>query len=150
MQAIRTHVGLDVHKKSIAIAFTDSETGEHSYLGTSPNDLTRLLKKLEPFGDPGQVQICYEAGPTEYGLYRDLVNRGYTCLVVAPAKTPTMSSDRVKTDKRDALKLAQFLATGHLTSIRVPNTQLPCGSHAPAYCQLGLPIRRLRYRTARG
>jgi len=120
MQTIRTHVGLDVHKKSIAIAFTDSKTGEHSYLGTSPNDLTRLLKKLKPFGDPSQVQICYEAGPTGYGLYRDLVARGYACSVVAPAKTPSISSDRVKTDKRDALKLAQFLATGHLTSIRVP------------------------------
>jgi len=120
MKSITTHVGLDVHKKSIAIAFADSKTGEHSFLGTAPNDLTRLLKKLEPFGDPGQVQICYEAGPTGYGLYRDLIDRGYVCSVVAPAKTPTISSDRVKTDKRDALKLAQFLATGHLTAIRVP------------------------------
>lgn len=85
--------------------------------------LTRLKKKLAPLGVPGEIQICHEAGPTGYGLCRALRELGYDCQVVAPAKTPSVSSDRVKTDRRDALKLAKFLATGHLTFIRIPTPE---------------------------
>ncbi len=118
-----TYVGLDVHKNSIHVAFSSTETGECSSLGGVPNDLTRLLAKLEPLGDPSEVQVCYQAGPTGYGLCRELRQLGYDCQVVAPAKTPVIASDRVKTDRRDALKLARFLATGHLTFIRIPTPE---------------------------
>ena len=117
------YVGLDVHKNSIHVAFSSTKTGECSSLGDVTNDLTRLLAKLKPLGDPAQIQICYEAGPTGYGLHRKLRELGYDCQVVAPAKTPSIASDRVKTDRRDAMKLARFLATGHLTFIRVPTPE---------------------------
>ena len=123
MSQFSTYVGLDVHKNSISVAFVSRESGEIRSLGRLANDLTRLLRALEPLGAANRVQVCYEAGPTGYGLYRRLRERGYDCQVVAPAKTPKTPSDRVKTDRRDARKLAQFLATGHLTAIRVPTPE---------------------------
>lgn len=123
MQKISVHVGLDVHKNSIHIAFANSGTGELGSLDSVPNDLTRLRAKLRPLGEPSSIRICYEAGPTGYGLHRSLTELGYECLVVAPSKTPSVGSDRVKTDRRDALKLARFLASGHLVGIRVPTPE---------------------------
>ena len=123
MPQISMHVGLDVHKNSIHVAFANSQTGEFDSLGSVPNDLKRLLRKLAPLGASSEVRICYEAGPTGYGLCRSLEEIGYTCLVVAPAKTPSVGADRVKTDRRDAIKLARFLASGHLTGIRIPTPE---------------------------
>ena len=123
MTQFSTHVGLDVHKNSISVAFVRRETGEVKFLGREPNDLTRLRRALKPLGDPASVQICYEAGPTGYGLCRKLRELGYDCQVVAPAKTPKKVGQRVKTDRRDAKVLAEFLATGHLTAIRVPTPE---------------------------
>lgn len=123
MKRFSTYVGLDVHKNSISAAFAGPEEDKARSLGRLPNDETRLLRALQPLGDPGDVQICYEAGPTGYGLVRRLRELGYDCQVVAPAKTPKMTSDRVKTDRRDAIKLADFLRSGHLTFIRVPTPE---------------------------
>jgi transposase len=123
MPHISTYVGLDVHKKTIYTAFRSASAKEARAIGEIPNDLTRLRKQLAPLGEPGEIQICYEAGPTGYDLCRSLRELGYDCQVVAPAKTPSVSSDRVKTDRRDALKLAEFLATGHLTFIRIPTPE---------------------------
>ena len=124
MKTFSTYVGLDVHKKSITIAVASGDSREEARsLGTTPNDLTRLLRKLGKLGPPRAVRVCYEAGPTGYGLYRRLVAEGYTCDVVAPSKTPKKSGDRVKTDRRDAKKLAHYLRSGDLTSIRVPTPE---------------------------
>lgn len=123
MNTMNAHVGLDVHKNSIYIAFRYREADKTQAIGSIPNDLKRLRKKLEPLGDPALVQICYEAGPTGYDLCRQLRDLGYDCQVVAPAKTPSVSGNQVKTDRRDALKLAEFLATGHLTFIRIPTPE---------------------------
>ena len=123
MSQFSIHVGLDVHKDSIHVAFSNSKTGEIASLGGVANDLKRLVAKLKPLGAADEIQICYEAGPTGYGLHRKLRELGYECHVVAPAKTPSVASDRVKTDRRDAIKLATFLATGHLTYIRVPTPE---------------------------
>lgn len=123
MKTINAYVGLDVHKNSIYIAFRDHSAAGAQAIGSVPNDLTRLLKKLEPLGDPDEVQVCYEAGPTGYGLCRHLRELGYDCQVVAPAKTPSVAGNQVKTDRRDALKLAEFLATGHLTFVRIPTPE---------------------------
>lgn len=123
MNKIQTYVGLDVHKTTIYIAFNSLGSRDPQAIGEIPHDLTRLKKALAPLGVPSEVQICYEAGPTGYGLCRELRALGYDCQVVAPAKTPKSPSDQVKTDRRDALKLAAFLATGHLTFIRIPTPE---------------------------
>ena len=123
MQRFSSYVGLDVHKNSISVAVARPDGDKASSLGRLPNDVHRLLGVLRPLGAPADVQVCYEAGPTGYGLVRDLRELGYDCQVVAPAKTPKMTSDRVKTDRRDALKLADFLRSGHLTFIRVPTPE---------------------------
>lgn len=124
MSTFSTYVGLDVHKKSIVIAIADAGSrAAAKSLGSIANDYPRLLKKLRSLGASETVQVCYEAGPTGYLLYRRLREDGYACDVVAPSKTPKKSGDRVKTDRRDAKRLAHFLRTGDLTSIRVPTPE---------------------------
>lgn len=111
-------VGLDVHKDSIAIAVADEGGGEPASLCTIPHDTRVLLKQLRKLG---RVKCCYEAGPTGYGLHRDLKAAGIDCVVIAPSLVPQLAGDRVKTDRRDALKLARFLRSGDLTEIYVPD-----------------------------
>jgi transposase len=117
MQTVR-FVGLDVHADSIAIAVAEPGRGEPATLATIPNDTVSLLKRLRALG---RVKCCYEAGPTGFGLRRDLVKAGIDCVVVAPSLVPTRAGDRVKTDRRDAVKLARFLRSGDLTEIVVPD-----------------------------
>ena len=124
MPQFSTYVGLDVHKKSIVIAFASvMRESDPQSLGSVPNDYSRVKAKLLKLGTPGSIKICYEAGPTGYGLHRKLTADGFHCDVVAPAKTPKVQSDRVKTDKRDARKLAGFLRSGHLVAFRVPTPE---------------------------
>lgn len=121
MSSISTYVGLDVHKSSISIAAAASDPRSTAdFHGRLPNDMGRLLRKLALFGAPSSVRVCYEAGPTGYRLARRLIAEGYSCIVIAPAKTPKAGSDRVKTDRRDAIKLATFLRNGLLTEVRIP------------------------------
>lgn len=110
-------VGLDVHKESIAIAVAEASGGDPSSLGTIPNDTAALLKRLRKLG---RVRCCYEAGPTGFGLCRDLRKAGIDCTVIAASLVPVRSGDRVKTDRRDAVKLARFLRSGDLTEVHVP------------------------------
>jgi transposase len=114
-------VGLDVHKDSIAIAVAKAEGGEPSLVGTIPNDTRLLLKQLKRLGRGNSLRCCYEAGPTGYGLHRDLNAAGVSCIVVAPSLVPKQVGSRVKTDRRDAVKLARFLRSGDLTSVAVPD-----------------------------
>jgi transposase len=90
-------------------------------LATIPNDTALLLKRLRKIGPLGSLKCCYEAGPTGFGLYRDLKAAGVDCVVIAPSLVPVQSGDRVKTDRRDAVKLARFLRSGDLTPIFVPD-----------------------------
>jgi transposase len=113
-------VGLDVHKESIAIALTEAGGGEPSVLATIPNDTANLLRRLRKLGPIGSIRCCYEAGPTGYGLCRDLRAAGLDCIVVAASLVPVLAGDRVKTDRRDAAKLARFLRSGDLTEVHVP------------------------------
>jgi len=117
MKSVR-FVGLDVHKDSISIAIAEEEGGAPSTLATIPNDTQLLLKRLRALGE---VRCCYEAGPTGFGLQRDLSAAGISCIVVAPSLIPVKSGDRVKTDRRDAEKLARFLRSGDLTEVHVPD-----------------------------
>lgn len=112
-------VGLDVHARSIRLAAVRAdELLEERTLPYDEEALERLLRRW-----PG-VRCCYEAGPTGFGLYRHLVERGVDCLVVAPGLVPQRPGDRVKTDSRDARKLARLLAGGLLQPIYVPTPEL--------------------------
>jgi transposase len=120
MEKVR-FVGLDVHKASIAIAVADGDGSGPETVATIPNDTSALLKRLKKLAVGGKVQCCYEAGPTGFGLQRALQAAGVECVVIAPSMVPRTAGDRVKTDRRDAVKLARFLRSGDLTEVHVPD-----------------------------
>jgi transposase len=113
-------VGLDVHAETIAVAIAEPN-GTVRSLGVIPNraeSVGRLMRKL---GKPEQLRVCYEAGPTGYVLYWQLSALGVKCEVVAPTLIPVKTGDRVKTDRRDAEKLARCYRAGDLTAVWVPD-----------------------------
>ncbi|USK36628.1 IS110 family transposase (plasmid) [Bacillus sp. F19] len=121
MKDVQKFVGLDVSKDTIAVAIADPGRGEPRFHGTiqnKPEDIRKLMKKL---GNHENLLVCYEAGPTGYGIYRLLLSMDIECMVVAPSLIPKRSGDRVKTDKRDSTRLAQLLRAGELTSVWVPD-----------------------------
>jgi hypothetical protein len=108
-------VGLDVHARSIRLAaIRADELLDERTLPYDHEALTNVLARW-----PG-ARCCYEAGPTGFGLYRHLIEQGIDCEVVAPGLVPQRPADRVKTDPRDARKLARLLAGGLLEPIHVP------------------------------
>src|SRR5204863_199709 len=80
-----------------------------------------IAEKPKKQGRGAKISCCYESGPTGYGLHRDLVAAGFRCAVVAPSLVPKQVGMRVKTDRRDAVKLARFLRSGDLTAVAVPD-----------------------------
>ena len=112
-------VGLDVHARSIRLAAIRAD--ELLAERTLPYDEEALERMLRRWP---KVRCCYEAGPTGFGLYRYLVERGLDCEVVAPGLVPQRPGDRVKTDPRDARKLARLHAGGLLEPIHVPTPEL--------------------------
>lgn len=120
MQNVR-FVGLDVHKESIVIAIADGDGSVPEVVGTIANDARLLLKRLRKLATPALLRVCYEAGPTGFGLCRALMAAGIACEVVAPSLVPKQAGDRVKTDRRDAVKLARFHRSGDLTKVFVPD-----------------------------
>lgn len=114
------YVGLDVHADTVAVAIAEGR-GEVRSLGTIPNrpePVRKLIKRLEPVAT---LRVCYEAGPTGYALYWQLTALGVKCEVVAPTLVPVKAGDRVKTDRRDAEKLARSYRAGDLTAVWVPD-----------------------------
>jgi transposase len=113
----RTSVGLDVHARSIVAGVLDSETGElwSRRLPPTSEAVVAWITSLA-----GPVAVAYEAGPTGFGLARALQAGGVRCVVVAPSKLERPAGDRVKTDRRDAERLARLLHIGELPEVRVP------------------------------
>ncbi|MGF6810797.1 transposase [Paraburkholderia sp. Clong3] len=117
------YVGLDVHKESITVAYS-IDAGEVELLGkigTTPAEIDRLCKRLQ--SKARRVCVVYEAGPCGYGLYRRLVEQGFECMVCAPSLIPRKPGERVKTDRRDAIKLVRALRAGDLSAVYVPGVE---------------------------
>lgn len=119
MKNIR-YVGLDVHAETIAVAVAEPG-GEIRDLGMIRNRPEAVRKLAAKLGPAGQLRACYEAGPTGYGLYWQLVQMGIACEVIAPTLIPTRPGERIKTDRRDAAKLARCYRSGDLTPVWVPD-----------------------------
>lgn len=113
-------VGLDVHAETIAVAVAEVN-GEVRSLGIVPNRPESVRRLIGKLGRPASLRVCYEAGPTGYVLYWQLSELGVACEVVAPTLVPVKSGDRVKTDRRDAAKLAKCYRAGDLTPVWVPD-----------------------------
>lgn len=115
------HVGLDVHKESIVAAYSIGlgEVQNLGHIGVRQHDLDRLCTRLRSKGS--RVCCVYEAGPTGYGLYRYLTKKGFACMVCAPSLIPRKPGERVKTDRRDAVKLVKALRMHDLTAVHVPD-----------------------------
>lgn len=113
-------IGLDVHAETIAVAVAEPD-GEVRSLGVIPNRPESIRKLVKKLGPPEPLRVCYEAGPTGYVVYWQLTALGVTCEVVAPTLVPVKPGDRVKTDRRDALKLARSYRAGDLTAVWVPD-----------------------------
>ena len=113
-------VGLDVHAETIAVAVAETG-GEVRALGTIPNRPESVRKLVRKLGPAAQLRACYEAGPTGYVLYWQLTALGVRCEVVAPTLVPVKAGDRVKTDRRDAERLARSYRAGDLTPVWVPD-----------------------------
>ena len=113
------HLGMDVSKDSIAVAVLspDRDTAEVDRIFHDAESVRRLVKRL---GKPKEIWACYEAGPTGYDLQRLLASVGVRCDVVAPSLIPKGSGDRVKTDRRDARRLAGLHRAGELTPMAIP------------------------------
>lgn len=116
-----SYVGLDVHKDTITVAMLKAAGAgiaewKVSNTAAEVRKLGRRLKRESG----GQVKACYEAGPCGYVLQRQLVELGVDCVVVAPSLIPVKPGERVKTDRRDARKLASYLRSGSLTEVRPP------------------------------
>jgi transposase len=111
---------LDVHAATITVAVAEPD-GEVRSLGTIPNRPESVRKLMKKLGSPKRLRVCYEAGPCGYVLYWQLVGMGIHCDVVAPTLVPVRPGDRVKTDRRDARKLARSYRSGDLTPVWVPD-----------------------------
>jgi transposase len=121
MEKVTTWAGLDVHAERIVIAALTGQ-GREPEIRDIPNDpkvIRRTFQRLAT--EAYELRCCYEAGPCGFELYRQLTGMGVACEVVAPSLIPVRAGDRVKTDRRDAQKLARLYRAGELTAITVPS-----------------------------
>lgn len=121
----KLYIALDVHKNSIVVATAHADGSEPKSYGKwggsnlcAERGLVKLRQKFEV--DKADLSIVYEAGPTGFVLARRLLQLGYHCIIVGPSEVPSKAGDRVKTDKRDARKLARLHRAGELTGIHIP------------------------------
>ena len=121
MKEVTTYVGIDAHKKDLFIAMLigDQATPVTWTVPNEANAIRRLIRKMEQAA-PGPVRACYEAGPCGYALQRQMTTPRVGCQVIAPGLVPRKPGERVKTNRRDARKLAELLRAGLLTEVRPP------------------------------
>jgi transposase len=113
---------MDVHKESIDIAIADAREARHfGRVGGDAHAVDRAVQRLRQVHK--RPLFIYEAGPCGFWLYRRLRAKGLACMVVSPSLTPRNAADRVKTDRRDAMKLARLARAGELEPIYVPDAQ---------------------------
>jgi len=120
-ESITGFVGLDAHAESTAIGYAEAGRATARFVGTVGARRAELTKALGKLGGPGSLLVVYEAGPCGYGLARELLAAGYRCEVIAPSKIPQKPGERVKTDRRDALKLASLARAGELVPVTIPD-----------------------------
>jgi len=121
VKEITTYVGVDAHKKDLFIAMLigNERTPVAWTVPNEPNAVRRLVRKLEREA-PGPVRMCYEAGPCGYALQRQVATARVSCQVIAPSLVPRKPGERIKTNRRDAKKLAELFRAGLLTEVRPP------------------------------
>lgn len=120
-----TYVGLDVHKSGINVAVIapgSKQVEDQWQLSNDARSRLRMVRKLKRIG-ADQVRVCYEAGPCGYALQRELCDAGVECIVIAPSLIPAKPGERIKTDTRDARKLAELFKAGLLTEVHPPSPQ---------------------------
>ena len=124
MKNVTTYVGIDAHKKDLFIAMlVGTQTTPVGWtVPNEPSAVRRLVRKLEREA-PGPIVACYEAGPCGYALQRQMTTPRVTCQVIAPALIPRKPGERIKTNPRDARKLAELLRAGLLTEVRPPTPE---------------------------
>jgi transposase len=113
-------VGLDVHKSSTTVAILGDGSENDVQITRLGADLNELRKLLRGLAQRGTVRACYEASGAGFVVHRVLEHDGFSCSVIAPSLIPARPGDRLKTDKRDAVKLATLYRAGLLTPVHVP------------------------------
>lgn len=116
----KTVVGLDVHKETIVAAVLPPDSDRAALTTKFENSTAALKTFVERLRSRGELTFVYEAGPCGYQVHRDLTAQGQESVVIAPGLIPKRPGDKVKTDRRDAEKLAQLHRAGQLTAVRVP------------------------------
>lgn len=124
----KIYLGLDVHKEKTSIAVLeadrDAEPRYYGEINTSLHALERAVRKIAKAQDCAlaELHVCYEASGCGFWIARRLIQMGVRCEVIAPSLIPTKSGDRVKTDKRDAMKLAKSLRSNDLVPVNIPDS----------------------------
>jgi transposase len=138
-----TYIGLDVHKRTIAVAVRQGNALIHEeQLPNEPAAVARWARLWKRRSE-GRLQCAYEAGACGYALQRQLAKLGVACDVVAPSLIPRKPGERIKTDRRDARKLAQYLQSGLLTPVHPPT---PAQEAARDLCRAREDIKQDRMR----
>jgi transposase len=119
-----TYVGLDVHKRTIAISvrWPGVAEPEERVIPHEPRAVRRWVRRMKREAE-GPIRCAYEAGPCGYGLQRELLSEGLECQVIAPSLIPRKPGERIKTDRRDARKLGELLQGGQLTEVHAPTPE---------------------------
>lgn len=120
-------IGLDTHKEFNEVAYIEEHRGAQPvHLGrvsSSKMAVQKLVRQFESKYPGATLHFVYEAGPCGYWIYRLITSLGHCCYVVAPSLIPKKSGEKIKTDKRDALKLSKLLKSEDLTPIYVPEPE---------------------------
>ncbi len=120
------YIGLDVHKETIAVSIARAGRDapeSRDEIANQPKKIAKLVECLNREFEGEVLLFCYEAGPCGYGLHRQLLELGHDCQVIAPSLIPRKPGERIKTDRRDACKLARTLRNGDLTTVWVPDEE---------------------------